>query len=75
MEITRISSKGQIVIPRRIRSQLEIDNGSVMAVDVVNKMVVLKKIDVDLVNQFKNSLLDLKTGKVKRVAWLTQSFL
>ena len=68
MEITKISSKGQIVIPQRIRNQLEIDNGSVMVVEAVNEMVVLKKIDVDLVNQFKNSLLDLKTGKIKRVA-------
>jgi len=68
MEITKISSKGQIVIPQKIRDQLNINEGSVMAVDTSNQMIILKKIDVDLVKQFKNSLADLKAGKVKRIA-------
>jgi len=68
MEITKISSKGQIVIPLKIRNQLKIDEGSVMAIDTTNKMIILKKIDVDLVKQFKNSLLDLKAGKIRRAA-------
>ena len=68
MELTKISSKGQIVIPQKIREQLGINEGSVMAIDTANKMVILKKIDVDLVKQFKNSLLDLKAGKIKKVA-------
>ena len=68
MEITKISSKGQIVIPQKIREQLDIGEGSVMAIDTANNMVILKKIDVDLVKQFKNSLADLKAGRVKRVA-------
>jgi len=68
MEITKISSKGQVVIPLKIRNQLNIDEGSILAVDTANEMIVLKKIDVDLVSQFKNSLDDLKKGKIKRVA-------
>ena len=68
MEITKISSKGQIVIPQKIREQLNIEEGSVMALDVTDKMIVLKKIDEDLVNQFKKSLENLKSGKIKRVA-------
>lgn len=68
MEITKISSRGQIVIPQKIRDQLRISEGSVIAVDTSNEMIILKKIDVDLVNQFKNSLSDLKLGKIKRVA-------
>ena len=68
MEITKISSKGQIVIPQKIREQLNIEEGSVMALDVTDKMIILKKIDEDLVNQFKKSLEDLKSGKIKRVA-------
>jgi len=67
-EITKISSKGQIVIPLRIRNQLKIDEGSVMAIDTTNEMIILKKVDVDLIKQFKNSLADLKAGRVKRVA-------
>jgi len=29
-------------------------------------MILLKKIDVDLVSQFKKSLADLKAGKIKK---------
>jgi len=67
-EITKISSKGQIVIPLRIRNQLNINEGSVMAIDTANEMIILKKVDVDLIKQFKNSLADLKAGKIRRVA-------
>ena len=42
------------VIPQKIRDQLGINEGSVMAVDTSNQMIILKKIDVDLVKQFKN---------------------
>lgn len=68
MELTKISSKGQIVIPQKIRDQLEINEGSVIAVDISDNIIIMKKIDVDLVNQFKKSLSDLKAGKIKRVA-------
>jgi AbrB family looped-hinge helix DNA binding protein len=68
VEITKVSSKGQLVIPLKIRSELGIDEGSVVAVERMNDMVVIKKIDVDLVRQFKNSLADIKAGKVRRVA-------
>ncbi len=68
MEITKISSKGQIVIPLKIRNQLGIEEGSVIAIDTTDKMVILKKIDVDLVKQFKEGLEDLKSGRVRRVA-------
>ena len=68
MELTKISSKGQIVIPQKIRVQLGITEGSTIAIDTTDKMVILKKIDVDLVNQFKEGLKDLKAGRVRRVA-------
>ena len=68
MEITKISSKGQIVIPLRIRNELKINEGSVMAIEQIKGMVVLKKIDVELVKQFRNSLEDVKAGRIRRVA-------
>ena len=39
-----------------------------MAIDTTNEMIILKKIDVDLIKQFKNSLSDLKAGKIRRAA-------
>lgn len=68
MEITKISSKGQVVIPSKIRMELGIEEGSVLGVEKMKDMVILKKIDLDLIKQFKNSLADVKAGKIKRVA-------
>jgi len=68
MEITKIGSKGQIVIPRKIRIELNIEEGSILAIDKMKDMVIIKKIDEDLVNQFKEGLEDLKSGRIRRVA-------
>ena len=68
MEITKISSKGQIVIPQKIRNELNIEEGSILAIDKMKDMIIIKRIDKDLVNQFKEGLEDLKLGRVKRVA-------
>jgi len=68
MEITKISSKGQIVIPLKMRTDFGMNEGSVIAIEQVNDMIMIKKIDTDLINQFKKSLDDLKKGKIKRVA-------
>lgn len=68
MEIIKISSKGQIVIPQKIRDELEIVEGSIVAVEKMKNLVVIKKVDEDLVKQFKKGLEDLKSGRVRRVA-------
>ena len=68
MELTKISSKGQIVIPLKIRNELKISEGSVIAIEKIKDFVVIKKIDEDLVRQFKEGLEDLKLGRLRRVA-------
>jgi len=68
MELTKIGTKGQIVIPQGIRNELKLNAGSILAVDVMKNLVVIKKIDDDLETQFKKSLKDVKLGKIKRVA-------
>lgn len=68
MEITKISSKGQIVIPQKIRAELEMNEGSILAIEKIKDLVVIKKIDSDLVRQFKEGLGDLKSGRLRRVA-------
>ena len=68
MELAKLSSKGQIVIPSKIRADLGISEGSILGVEKMKDMVILKKIDLDLVTQFKEGLEDLKQGRVKRVA-------
>ena len=46
-ELTRISSKGQVVIPSRIRAKLGIESGNVFAILAPRKgnMLILRKID------------------------------
>lgn len=68
MEITKISSKGQIVIPKKIRAELQINEGSIIAIEKIKDIVVIKKIDTDLIRQFKEGLDDLKSGRLRRVA-------
>jgi len=68
MEITKVSSKGQVVIPSKMREQLGIVEGSTIAVEIIKDMAVLKKLDVNLIEQFKSSLADVKAGRIKKVA-------
>lgn len=68
MEITKISSKGQVVIPKKIRNELGIKEGSILIVDKVDDAIVMKNIDSSLLTQFKEGLEDLKKGRIRRVA-------
>ena len=68
MEITKISSKGQVVIPLKIRNELGIEEGSVLGVGKMKDMVILKKIDFDIEKQIREGLEDLKKGKIVRLA-------
>jgi len=65
MEIAKISSKGQIVIPLKMRNELKLAEGSVIGIERVNDLVVIKKIDTNLVNQIKRSLENIKHGRIK----------
>ena len=47
VEITKISSKGQIVIPSKLRDKLGLVGGARLVVDVFNNMLVLKKIRIE----------------------------
>jgi len=62
-ELTRASSKGQIVIPSTVRRQLGIKRGSVFAVSARNDMIVLKKLETEIKPE------DLRTIKLIEEAW------
>ena len=66
--MSKISSRGQLVIPQTIRQELDLNEGSIVGMENLNGMIVIKKMDTDLVGQFKKSLLNLKSKKVKRLA-------
>jgi AbrB family looped-hinge helix DNA binding protein len=63
VEFTRASSKGQVVIPTKIRRRLDIREGSVLAVAAEKDMVVLRKVAPSF------SVEDLKTLRLVEEAW------
>ena len=63
IEFTRASSKGQVVIPTKIRKKLDIRKGSVFAVASDKNLIVLKKIETGI------SEADLKTLRLVEEAW------
>ncbi|SHO42797.1 conserved hypothetical protein [Nitrosotalea sinensis] len=48
MMFTTVSSKGQIVIPKRVRKKLDIKNGNIFTITEKRGLIVLKKIDQNL---------------------------
>lgn len=63
MEIARVSSKGQLVIPQDIRQKMKIKEGSLIAVASYGDMVLLKK-----VKKFINDE-DMQSLKLVEEAW------
>ena len=62
-ELTKASSKGQIVIPSVVRRKLGIKRGSVFAVSAEKDMIVLKKLETGMKPE------DLRTLKLIEEAW------
>jgi AbrB family looped-hinge helix DNA binding protein len=62
-ELTKASSKGQIVIPTIVRRKLGIKRGSVFAVSAVKDLIVLKKLETGMKPE------DLRTLKLIEEAW------
>jgi AbrB family looped-hinge helix DNA binding protein len=75
LELTRISSKGQVVIPSRVREKLGIQAGNVFAVLTPRKgkLVVLKKIDskslqadVRILKEVERAWKEIERGEARR---------
>jgi len=62
-ELTKASSRGQIVIPASIRKKLGIKEGIVFGIATKKDMIVLKRLDTRMKAE------DLKTLKLIEEAW------
>jgi len=62
-ELTRASSKGQIVIPSDIRKRLHVKEGSVFGVVAKNDTIILKKLDTKITAD------DMRTLKLVEESW------
>ncbi|MEK6878179.1 MAG: AbrB/MazE/SpoVT family DNA-binding domain-containing protein [Nanoarchaeota archaeon] len=56
MEITSISSRGQVVIPQKVRKKLELKEGEKFIVIGKNNVIVLKKIEMPSFDNFNQLL-------------------
>ncbi len=65
MEIIKVNSKGQIVIPQKIRKEFKITKDSILALDKMKNHIIIKKIDTELLDKIKRSLEDIKHGRIK----------
>ena len=75
MEVIKVSSRGQIVIPSKIRSQLKIEKGSEIAIGKTGNLIVMKKVDDGSVSQFKRTLENIGIRKARRVSPFPSSYL
>ena len=62
-EFTKTSSKGQIVIPSKIRKKLNIGSGSLLAVTAQDNLIILKKVSSNISSK------DMMTLKLIEEAW------
>lgn len=53
LELTRVSSKGQVVIPQDIRVELGLTEGTSLVVAVQDTSVVLKKVELPKIKSWK----------------------
>lgn len=75
VEITRMSSKGQIVLPQNIREMLGLTEGEPLSVSLKDNLIVLKKIENNLDKQdletfveIKEAWKEIQKGKCKKMS-------
>lgn len=56
LEVTKMSSKGQIVLPKSIRSRLHIKRGTLFAMRASKKLILLKMIDDPILKEDLDAL-------------------
>lgn len=65
MEIIKVNTKGQIVIPQKIRREFDITENSMLALGKIKDHIIIKKIDTELVDKIKRSLEDIRHGRIR----------
>lgn len=74
IELTKMSSKGQVVIPQKVRDMLKIKEGQTLAVSAEKDLLVLKKIsnpleqDLETIEEIKEAWKEIESGKYKKLS-------
>ena len=56
MDLTKLSSRGQVVLPQAIRRKLHLVKGEQLIVFCDNDSIILKKMERPVINRFKELL-------------------
>lgn len=72
LEVTRVTKKGQVVIPKAVRDKLQLEEGTPLGVEVTDKGVIMmkeievpfEKDDIKAIDKFWE---DVESGKLKPV--------
>jgi AbrB family looped-hinge helix DNA binding protein len=74
-DLTRISSKGQVVIPQHIRNRIGLREGQPLAVSAQDGLIVLKKLDNEMtaddlrtLREIKDAWKDIAQGRARRMS-------
>lgn len=74
MKVTKISSKGQVVLPRETREVLKLKEGTILAVIRKDDIIALKKIenpllaqDIETLKRIEEAWEDVEKGRFKRM--------
>ncbi len=72
IEITRVSSKGQLVLPKVLRKKLKINKGTFLAATSEDNLIILKKADKILteadmrnINEIEEAWKEIESGKAR----------
>jgi AbrB family looped-hinge helix DNA binding protein len=75
IELTKMSSKGQIVLPKDVRTKLKIKKGAFFAMEATDKVILLKKIDnpilkedIETLQSVKKAWKEIEEGKFRRMS-------
>ena len=75
IEIAKVSSKGQIVIPQEMRNKLDIKAGSMFAIASCDNTLILKKIknpvddeDIKTIRLVDEAWGDIEKGKYRKLS-------
>jgi AbrB family looped-hinge helix DNA binding protein len=68
IDFTRLSSKGQIVVPRRIRERLRLADGEIFLIFGTDDALVLKRVQEPTIAEFKGIMARArKLAKARRL--------
>lgn len=74
IELTKMSSKGQVVIPGSVREKLSLKEGQVLAVSSEDNLIVLKILDnpmeagdIRTLEEIKEAWKEISEGKFKKM--------